>query len=68
MYLVIEHINGNILDNVLIVYNEKDLKQFANDEYLIYSLDVGTSIVVNHVCVGKLIEITYKELLDRGLL
>lgn len=39
MYLLIEHCNGEIMNNPFIVYNEKDLIPFLNGDYLIYYLD-----------------------------
>ena len=41
MYIVIEHINGEINSHPFIVYNESDLEEYIYGEYLIYYLDNG---------------------------
>lgn len=41
MYILIEHINGEISSDPFIVFNESDLEEYINGEYLIYYLDNG---------------------------
>lgn len=39
MYLIIEHCNGEIMAEPIILIDEKKLEEYINGEYLIYSLD-----------------------------
>lgn len=60
MYILIEHCNGEIMDDPFIVYNEKELEPFINGEYLIYSLDNNYNLTINNILVSVLHK--YEEL------
>lgn len=39
MYLIIEHCNGELMDEPFILLDENKLEEYINGEYLIYSLN-----------------------------
>ena len=54
MYLLIEHCNGEIMEDPFIVYNEIELKNFIDKEYLIYKLDETYKLLIENVEVSVL--------------
>ena len=54
MYLLIEHCNGEIMDDPFIIYNENELDLFIDREYLIYKLDETYKLEIKHIVVDVL--------------
>ena len=54
MYLLIEHCNGEIMDDPFIIYNECDLEPFIDREYLIYCLTDNYNLELNDITISYL--------------